>query len=298
MHLEPLGAEAFDAFARRSIDGFAGSQVAAGLSGRPEAVRQAQRAFTDLLPDRQDTTGHLIWTVHAETGPAVGYVWLGVREVRGRLEAYVYDLDIDVSARGRRLGRAAMLAAEDAARRRGASVVRLTVFAHAAPALRLYDSLGYVVEGALLTRRLDVPPPADPGPRVALRDMTSEQFAGLRDALRHRGVEVDGLLPDGPATMGHRLWTAYDGSGPVACAWVELQHRPDRIHAHVRHLEVAHELRRRGYGRAALLAMTDECRRLGATSAGLWVVAGDEPAWATGDVSGFVLTAQTRVKAL
>ncbi len=82
----------------------------------------------------------------------------------GRGEGYLFDIEVVASARGRGLGRAAVLAAEQAARERGADVLRLNVFAHNAPARRVYDGLGYGVRRQVWTLRHPVgAAPSDPG---------------------------------------------------------------------------------------------------------------------------------------
>ncbi len=86
------------------------------------------------------------------------------------VEGYVFDVELLPAARGRGLGRATMLAAHDAARSLGATVMRLNVFGHNGTAMALYESLGYAVTAASMHRRLD-----DLRPRrtaVDLRDMT------------------------------------------------------------------------------------------------------------------------------
>ncbi|MBH5334485.1 GNAT family N-acetyltransferase [Streptomyces pactum] len=58
-------------------------------------------------------------------------------------------LVVDDRARGRGVARALLHAAADEARRQGATRLTLRVLGHNAPARRLYESEGYVVEGVL-----------------------------------------------------------------------------------------------------------------------------------------------------
>ncbi len=256
----------------------------------------------------------------------VGYLWLRVRPLATEVEAFVFDVEIVAQERGRGLGRATMLAAEAAARSRDATVMRLNVFAHNAAARALYDSLGYAVEGAVLTKRLDPAPPSPGGPSVRLRPMTEQQYVDLRPALeadhaadivrsgvlpaaeavRKAADDLHRLLPQGPATPGHRLWTAYDDPddpddpdrNPVGHLWVQLQERSDGLHAFGYDFVVREEWRGQGYGRAVLHAAEQACRALGATSAGQAVSGFNEAANARCAHSGFELAAQTLVKPL
>jgi ribosomal protein S18 acetylase RimI-like enzyme len=64
-----------------------------------------------------------------------------VRQIQG--------LAVDTWARGRGVARALLDAALDEGRRQGATRITLRVLGHNDPARRLYESLGFVVEGVL-----------------------------------------------------------------------------------------------------------------------------------------------------
>ena len=170
--------------------------------------------------------------------------------------------------------------------------MRLNVFGHNTPALRLYESLGYTVASASMTARIDELPDASPGgPRVELRPMTAQEFAVFRphleedyganiaaaggmpepEARRKAAADLDELLPSGPPTPGHLIWTAFDGTDPVGHLWLQLQPRSDGLHAFGFEFAVREDLRRRGYGRAVAAAAQRACRERGVRSVGLSV---------------------------
>lgn len=309
----------FRIWSPQSVAGFAAQQVAAGLVAATEASAAAEKAFADLLPDGLATPGHHLWTVRAGEDE-VGDLWLRVRPLSAEVEAYVFDVELVPEARGKGLGRATMLAAEDAARGLGATVMRLNVFGHNRPAVRLYESLGYVVAGATMTCRLDVERPSgdERRPRVELRPMTSGEYVVFRprleadyaanlarsgvmpvaEARRKAADELTALLPHGRLSEGHLLWTAYDGTRAVGEAWVHLRPRSDGLHAFGYQLEVREDLRCQGYGRAVVTAALRECRKRGAVSAGLTVFGFNEGARRIYEALGFELTAQTMSKPL
>ncbi len=309
----------FRAWSAQSVAGFAAQQVAAGLVPAAEASASAGQAFADLLPDGLATPEHHLWTVRAGDDE-VGDLWLRVRPLSAEVEAYVFDVELVPEARGRGLGRATMLAAEDAARGLGATVMRLNVFGHNSPAVRLYESLGYVVAGATMTCRLDVERPTgdERGPRVELRPMTPGEYVVFRprleadyaanlarsgvmpvaEARRKAADELTALLPHGRLSEGHLLWTAYDGTRAVGEAWVHLRPRSDGLHAFGYQLEVREDLRRHGYGRAVVAAALRACRERGAVSAGLSVFGFNDGARRIYEALGFELTAQTMSKPL
>jgi GNAT superfamily N-acetyltransferase len=92
-------------------------------------------------------------------------------------------------------------------------------------------------------------------PEAEAREKAAEDFAKL--------------LPDGLASAGHRFWVAYDGDAEVGMLWVHLQEKSDGLHAFGYDFSVAESLRRRGYGRAIMLAAEQVCRDLGVVSIGL-----------------------------
>jgi ribosomal protein S18 acetylase RimI-like enzyme len=317
--LEPLTQSEFDAWAEHSRRGFAAQQVAAGLQPEADALEAAERGFAELLPDGLATPQHHVLRVLGPDGGTVGHLWVRVRPLSDEVEAYVYDVEVVPDARGRGLGRATMLAAEELARGLDATVIRLNVFGHNLPAIRLYESLGYTVVGATMTARVDdLPDAVGRGPRVELRDMTEREYAVFRprleadyganiaaagampeaDARRKAAADLDRLLPQGLRTPGHLVWTAFDGTDPVGHLWLQLQPRSDGLHAFGFDFAVREDLRRRGYGRAVAVAAGRACRERGVRSVGLSVFGFNAAARGLYAQLGFTLTGQTMAKPL
>lgn len=179
-HAEPRDAEALVELTR-AVE----SEEQGWLVGGPEwrGVRAARRYLRDAR-GRRDRA--IIVADHA--GEVVGRLSL----LRGRhaATAHVTTLAVLVSheRRGQGIGRALMDAAEAWAIEVGVSKIELAVFAHNAPAITLYERLGYRREG------------------VRLRH------------LRHRGDFLDVLLMGkevGPAT-GDEPAVSRAGSAPRA----------------------------------------------------------------------------------
>ncbi|MEP7088810.1 MAG: GNAT family N-acetyltransferase [Nocardioidaceae bacterium] len=297
VRLDPMTPAEHADWSEHSVRGFTAQQVAVGLQAEPEALAAARRELSALLPDGLDTAGHHLWTVRDGDGDTVGHLWLWVRALPTEVEAYVLDIEILAAERGRGLGRATMLAVAAAALAEGATVLRLNVFGHNVAARRLYAGLGFVVTEVTMTRRLGpAGQPADEGVRVGLRDMTTAEYAVFR--ADHAADDLDRILPDGPATGGHRLWTAYDGHVAVGRAWLHLQHRSDGVHGFGHELRVHEELRRRGYGRSMLAAVEQECRALGVATLTLSRSGGDVGERSSWAQRGFELTAQTMERPL
>jgi ribosomal protein S18 acetylase RimI-like enzyme len=149
VRLDPMTWDEFDPWSEQSVRGFADRLASAGLMSSDEATDYARRQLVDLLPDGIATPLHLLRTVRevAPGEPVVGHVWVRVAPAEPSVtsvEAYVFDIDVVESARGRGIGTAIMRILEETARDLGADVVRLTVFAEDVRARRMYDRLGYV----------------------------------------------------------------------------------------------------------------------------------------------------------
>ena len=92
--------------------------------------------------DGQRPAGHSVFVIEAD-GEPVGHLWLVERRDAHEPTLVVYDIDVDEPHRGRGYGKAAMVFAEDEARRRGLARIALRVGARNDVARNLYRSLGY-----------------------------------------------------------------------------------------------------------------------------------------------------------
>ena len=129
----------------------------------PHDEMEARRALSHLV--ESPSTG-LVWL--AEDGPeAFAYVVLTVGyslEYRGA-DAFVDELFVRSSHRGRGVGRAALEVVEAECRRRGVRALHLEVELDKPEAFGLYRRFGFEERGRRLMTRLmgGVGPPSDPG---------------------------------------------------------------------------------------------------------------------------------------
>ncbi|MFD4635125.1 GNAT family N-acetyltransferase [Streptomyces sp. NPDC058284] len=103
-----------------------------------EAYAESDADHARKLP-RGPATPDVRLSVLTHHGDEVGTLWLSVADG----EAYVYDVEVGAEHRGHGHGRSLMLVAQEQARAAGRDRMALNVFADNAPALRLYESLGY-----------------------------------------------------------------------------------------------------------------------------------------------------------
>lgn len=143
---------AYDAWRERSLAIYARERAEAEGRLVAETLPEEESELARLLPHGQHTSGHHFLDV-LDGNTVVGCLWIGPHPNK-RNAAWVYDIEIEQSARGRGLGRAAMLAAEGVAVAVGATELGLNVFGFNEPAIGLYRSLGYAVTSMRMAKPL------------------------------------------------------------------------------------------------------------------------------------------------
>jgi GNAT superfamily N-acetyltransferase len=136
-----MRADEYPAFLERALVEYAGDMIRAGID--PDAARaKSERDHAALLPNGVETPGHSLYVIE-DGGDHAGYLWLAERDAEMGRNVFVYAVQVDEAHRGRGLGRAAMVFAEEEARRRGFAKIALNVFGGNDVARGLYTSLGY-----------------------------------------------------------------------------------------------------------------------------------------------------------
>lgn len=122
----------------RYADDMIGNAALAPERARSKAVDDVERLF----PGGEPSPDQLVFVIEADGDP-VGNLWLAERDDSFQRALFVYDIRVDESQRGKGYGKAAMIFAEEEARRRGHDRVALNVFGGNEVARSLYRSLGY-----------------------------------------------------------------------------------------------------------------------------------------------------------
>jgi len=140
----PFAEPDFHAWLVQAIPAFALTNVQDGRWSLAESLEKSQEAHAALLPQGLATPGQFFVHLHDDaTGERVGQLWWAESDNGGRREAYVYNIEIDETARRRGHARAAFAELERVARGRGVQQLGLHVFGHNAGARRLYEALGF-----------------------------------------------------------------------------------------------------------------------------------------------------------
>ena len=152
VRLRPLREDELEDWLDRTREGYAREMVEHGGFPETEAREKARDDIaTYLVPDADRRASEDVFALEDDaSGARVGHLWLVVR--RGALA--VLDVFVEEGLRGRGYGRAAMLSAEDEARRRGFERINLNVFAGNAIARSLYESLGYQERSVSMSKGL------------------------------------------------------------------------------------------------------------------------------------------------
>jgi ribosomal protein S18 acetylase RimI-like enzyme len=146
----------YPAFERVVKDTYVRDMVESGFMSLEEARTKADSDLAAQLPNGLRTADTYVYAIEDDSGSMVGHAFVGKRVDQGGAEvAFVYDIWLDKLARGKGLGREAMVELEDEVRGLGLTRMRLNVFGHNAPARELYRSLGYEELSILMGKSID-----------------------------------------------------------------------------------------------------------------------------------------------
>jgi GNAT superfamily N-acetyltransferase len=138
-----MTSEEIAAWRHGSLEGYVADRVAAG---EPEEVARSQgeQQFAAHFPDGQPGERHRVHVAEVE-GERVGIAWTGPhpRQPEDTSRAWLFDIEVDESCRGRGYGRAILTAVENALREDGVRELGLNVFGPNTTARNLYTSSGY-----------------------------------------------------------------------------------------------------------------------------------------------------------
>ncbi len=140
-------------FIDRHFDQYVSERVATGET--PEQARvAASHQWAEYFPSGRPAAGHRLYHL-VDGGEQVGVLWIGPSPFGQSGMEWVFYVEVDEAQRGRGLGRAAMVLAEEDARARSASELGLHVSGHNTVARRLYESRGFEPTEANLVKRLE-----------------------------------------------------------------------------------------------------------------------------------------------
>ena len=156
VRLRPMRDDEWDAWRARTVSEYADEKVRNKGDAPKKALAQAEQETAALLSGGLRTPRHHLFVAEDEAGTRVGYLWFGPRDGDADPEvAWLYDIFVELAARGRGFGRAMMERLEVAARDTGHRRIELNVFGDNVPAKRLYAAAGYVEMARQMGKDLD-----------------------------------------------------------------------------------------------------------------------------------------------
>ena len=117
--------------------------------------------FAEWLPRLRDdyaqdmgSNEQAVFVIEAD-GESAGTLWVADRDEAEFRSLFVYELHVEERYRGRGYGKAAMVLAEEEARRRGIDCIALNVSGGNTVARNLYRSLGYDENAVAMSKLLE-----------------------------------------------------------------------------------------------------------------------------------------------
>lgn len=153
VQLRPMRDDEFAAWLPEMEEGYARAMIEDGGVPPEAANAKAAADIEHLFPGRRPSAEQLVFVLEAD-GEPVGELWLAEREDTMQPCLFVYDVHLAEAHRGRGYGKAAMLLAEEEARRRGIGRIALNVFGRNTVARSLYRSLGYDENAVAMSKTL------------------------------------------------------------------------------------------------------------------------------------------------
>lgn len=140
-------------FRPRAVETYAQAQLDAGEWSTTNARERAETSTSELLPDGAATEGMRLLVAETQDGTTVGHVWIALAGAQ-RPTAWIYDIEVLGSERGKGYGGALLAAAEELVRDEGGDAIGLNVFGANRVARRLYETSGYEVTSLQMRKEL------------------------------------------------------------------------------------------------------------------------------------------------
>lgn len=151
--LRPMIDEEYLEWLPRSTESFAEAKVKSGNWGPGNALELARKQTAEILPLGLKTPHNEILVVEAK-GKRVGVIWFAIKDSPRGPYAYLYDIEMDETQRGKGYGSQALEALEEKLKKRGIKSLLLHVFGYNQDALRLYQRLGFEITNVNMAKSL------------------------------------------------------------------------------------------------------------------------------------------------
>ncbi len=142
--LKPMTGEDFRRFRKYSITSFAEDLIVARTLPVKEALKQAEEAFEELLPDGMDTENQFLMTISdGQSGTEVGWIWFSFEEAENVKRVWLADFFVFENERRKGYAADALTEMERTAKENGCVESFLSVWDHNPAGRGLYEKCGY-----------------------------------------------------------------------------------------------------------------------------------------------------------
>ena len=144
----------YEVFRKNSILDYAADCVKAGRIEEKGAREWSENMHHTLLPNGIHTPDHYLFKiVDSVNNESVGNLWINTKLAPTK-SAFIYDIVIHPSYRGKRYGHSAMLELEKWVQKLGFDKISLNVFGWNEAAINLYNKTGYAVQSQIMTKKI------------------------------------------------------------------------------------------------------------------------------------------------
>jgi len=155
VRLVPMTEDEFQTYRKTSVEDYAQEHVKTGNWHPSEALQNAEKEFTHLLPEGVASKNQYLCTImDDQTGMKVGVIWFAVIDKSLRPSAFIYDFLVYKEFRRRGYGKQTLQAVEERVRELGVDTIWLHVFGHNQEALALYQQVGYEITNINMAKKL------------------------------------------------------------------------------------------------------------------------------------------------
>ena len=155
VRLVPMTEGEFQKYLEFAVQDYAQDLVRAGNRHPSEAVQDAEKQLTQLLPEGVASKNQYLYTVVDDiNGLKVGMIWFAVNDKAPRPTAFIYDFLVYEEFRRKGYGRQTLSALEERVKEFGIDIIRLHAFGHNQVAIGLYQKAGYEITNINMAKKL------------------------------------------------------------------------------------------------------------------------------------------------
>ena len=142
LSLEKMNNKEFDKFLKWSIENYAEAKIKAGNWTKDEALENSIKAYEGYLPQGLKTENHYLYSIVNKDSERIGHLWYLVEND----VCFIYDFLVYENYRRQGFAIKCLEILEKEIATKNWHYIRLHVFGHNKPAIKLYEKCGYVKE--------------------------------------------------------------------------------------------------------------------------------------------------------